>query len=397
MKLFYNKNWLFLLTLYLFIFTTINREFLLFGQDLRVIIIMFSLLLIFLKIKSWGCLLKGIRMIELSFFLLYIFMAISNIGYFYIDFAIDVEVFKNLVILHLNNLLIIILCFLYKGSLERKKVYLYIKCSVFILLISMLILYFGGNLSVFIGENIKVMSVGVFHYNLFGENFRVAGFAQDPNYATIFLVIGLFCCFADKIKFNFINIIYILLCLFGIAISWSKTTILAVVITSIITGIIYLLKSKYDFKKINFKIFWWLIPSGIFFLFLIFPIENLNINSQTLSTRFYMWGYARKLFEQSMLFGSGIGSFRVFFNHTGNWLVQAHNTYWQVLSEIGIFGMISCILIFFNNLNLGNNKHKILILIMLIWAMLFEMLYLQVFVLVFYILLLVNVGEEYEK
>ncbi len=387
MKYYAINNKLFNVFIFLFIFTSINREFLLFGIDLRYILVP---LMILLLIKVFTIKKISVTKLDISFFLLYVLMAISLIAYQYNGLNISSDVLKNLIFLHILNFIAFFIMFLNKNLLSKKKIYNYVIISSLILIGSMLILYFGGSLGIFMDTtyNGLVDSSIIEHTNFFGQNFRVAGFAQDANYATIFCVIALFCSMEIINKFK--KYIFIFLCLFAIAISWSKTIVVALLFLPFIY-IIYRLKYKKNSNSNRFNVMCFIIVLTIFFI-TILPIETLDLNLQTLTTRFKMWESARYLFYDNMLLGGGLGSFRFYFEQTGNWLVQSHNTYWQTLSETGILGLTTLLSIIYFNLKVASKKHFMLICVISIWALTYELLYLQIFIIIYY--LFVNLREE---
>lgn len=80
----------------------------------------------------------------------------------------------------------------------------------------------------------------------------------------------------------------------------------------------------------------------------------------------------------------------------GRWYVQCHNTYWQILSELGIIG----ILLFANvqyYLLKRNEKHNLnyfLLLVYMIWAITFETIAMQFTITIIYLLQLADKEEK---
>ena len=116
----------------------------------------------------------------------------------------------------------------------------------------------------------------------------------------------------------------------------------------------------------------------------------------TLTTRFAMWEGAQELFIKSPLIGSGITSFRTFFEIShSNWYVQCHSTFWQVLSETGLIGLF-----FYSNtlINALDKKEKLtsyfLVIVFIIWSMTYETIALPLSTFALYIFELENEKEK---
>ena len=179
-----------------------------------------------------------------------------------------------------------------------------------------------------------------------------------------------------------------------IGLSFSKSIIVASLIC--ILYVIFIKKTKIKTK--NIKI---INRSFIFILLLIefiipFIQEYLNFLPNTLTTRFEMWKYAKELFVKNPIIGNGLTSFRSYFA-ISHWYVQVHSTYWQVISETGLIGIIAYINVVVKALDKSakNNTYDyFLILVFLIWIMTCESIALQFSICILYML---NSKEKIKK
>lgn len=385
--------------IFLFVFLSINREFTPFGVDLRFFLPLIFLTLIVRKIKQEKLItiLSNITYIDISIFIFYALIFLCNFSWVFNDLQINYLDFANLMILHLNNFFFILICFLYKEDISFQDVNLYFMFSLVILAISMVLIFFDIPLYGLISNDFSGVFYGGENINGFGLPFRIAGFAQDPNYASCFFVIGLILLWFNS-KINIYKRLILSLCFsFCIFVSWSKTMIIALVFG---VSVFFILNKSHKYKinifsrKIDLD--YLLLCGGLIFLFIFMafiPFEKISANSISMSTRYFMWDNAQKLFGLNPIIGNGISSFRSYFYHTNQWYVHCHSSYLQILSEMGILGAISFGVLVFNSYKQGNNETKLILLIFLIWSLTYENIYLQIFVIVFYL----NVISKKEK
>ena len=100
----------------------------------------------------------------------------------------------------------------------------------------------GYSLSQISGSNTRSMvqasEKAAEHKNIYGGNFRIAGYAEDPNYASLFLVLGIITSIQVKWR-KFIKIFLTIIFSIAFGFSCSKTILL-----SFFIGLIYLFKNK---------------------------------------------------------------------------------------------------------------------------------------------------------
>ena len=368
--------------LFLFIFNMINREF---GPliDIRYIILALGIICIFHSIlkrtktsdkKTFG-----------SIILFYSIIAISNISYFNNSLLeVGESDFANLVLLNIFNFINILALYLNSKLITPKIVIKYLKISVIFLTISIIWVALGQVLPF---TTYSGLACGDGHTNLFQTGCRYAGYGVDPNYVTMIMVVFITLLLKFEKKFS-TKLIYIILSLGLIAISFSKTILLTFIPIFIIT--FFLKKFKNDKKTINNLIF--LTIMFLIFLPLVLKIIRPFDNLPTMNYRYMMWDAATDLFWKNPVIGNGIGSFRSYFFLTSNWFIQAHSTTMQILSEHGIMALIIFISIFIRILKKQNLHVSFLLLIYLAWATTYETLYLSFFA--FFIAMIPNIGGE---
>ena len=367
------------LFLFLFIFTTFNRTFRLIGFDPRYIGMVLAVVLIAVKlIENKGKI--SISHADLCIILFFIAMFLSLIQWNYnkIFRSNDSELI-NLVILYAYNFLAFCVFTAYRQEIESPKVCQYIIVSGTVLIISIVLVYLGIDIpKMFIDKSARVGTIGTVdgeHHNLFGQPVRVAGFAEDANYATLFCVI--FIVYAImSIKSKIKRIILITAGMIGISLSFSRTILLGVIIAGFLLIISRLLKSRANHIEI-------IIFVCIFLAAFMMPYLHLSVGMHTIATRLKLWQKASWLFSQSPLFGAGMGAFRYYNNsfYSIGWMVQCHSTYWQILSECGVIGAILFSLAVCRLLNQAKNGYYLfLLLIYIVFAFTFETLYFQFFV-----------------
>lgn len=374
---------------FLFIFTMINKEFLLFGLDLRFILLPLGVILIILSLSN-----KNIKKEEyddklgklLIVFYLYVF--VSNVSWLWNGLEMNNGKFTNEIILLINIFISVMVFFKYKRKVNQNQLNKFILISAIVLLISMILVSCGLPLSKISGsKDVPYVYVASEkapdHKNLFGGAFRPAGYASDPNYATLLFVIA--CVATLKLKIRKIyKVIFMFLFITGIGLACSKTILIAIIFSLIISVINKYIKPNNKIKRL----FNLLFIIGII-LANIFVIKVPNVKQympSTITTRLNMWNNASELFIKNPIIGSGITSFRSYFA-TNHWYVQCHSTYWQILSELGLIGIVLFAIIAYKALknNENNRLNYCMILIYLIYAITCETIALQFIIYILYI------------
>ena len=383
---------LFPLYTFIFIFSTVNREFLFFGIDLRFILFAFSLLLIALsfmpsekeKSKTLNKSNDSTYKVILIFF---IWCLLSNISWLWSNHIMLPSQWINQNILLMNNLLVLFICHKYRHYINAEYVRRCMIFSCIVLVISFLLTLSGFRLDEISGSDIRSMSVSTSatdNNNIYGGDFRLAGYAEDANYASILLVLGIIAVLQIKKNRLFTKIALTTVFLIALGFSCSRT-----VFVSIAAGVVYV--AVYNFLKKDHikKIANTTIIILLFILSVVFLHLKVLSSMDTMATRYHFWNISEQTFMQSPIIGSGIGSARSAINeyNNGSWYVQPHSNYWQIAVETGAIGIILFIVLSskcLNNKN-ANNFDRFMIFVMILFGFTFEIIQLQMFVYVMYI------------
>lgn len=319
------------ITFFLFIFDVFNRTFIMF-IDTRYILFFLYIMLFFIKLLQ---LLKykhiNIFGTRKSIFLILVFFSlifISNLMWFVNPYKPNLEILFNAVILYIFYIFSFFIFILYWPYIKIKNISKYVLFSGIILWLSMFIELLGFKLP-FCIESYK----GVAEISFFG--IRVGGYAQDPNYASLLMLIWFFILNFLGIK-GIKKLIVFILSIIGFLMSFSKTLILAY----------FFLFTLYIAKKLRL-----LVAYITFILFLSFFIgyyfyELLNTLS-TMSQRFSFWKAALSDVFSSPFFGHGITSVRSHFEYIGGWYVQPHNSFVAMIYDNGIIALFIYLIIYY--------------------------------------------------
>lgn len=387
MKSFSLVKTIFNVYLFLFIFTMTNKEFLFFGYDLRYLLVIIAFLLLLLRFTltkdrnkyNFDSSIKKI-------IIFYGYTLFSTIFWLFNSLKMyDKHLFKNEIILVCNVFLAFVIFDMYKRYINEKILSRYLIFSVLVLSASILLVKAGFSLEQISGNPEEVYIYGhkdvvSSHINAFGGYERIGGYASDPNYATLLLLIGMF--FALKnIKKKEYNIIFILLMVISIGLSFSKTIMIGLVLSIFVMLLKKVLKNN---EALNF-----LIIVSILLLCFVSPFIRLfyDILDKTLTTRLHMWQSAFELFKRNIVFGNGLTSFRSYFAANGGWYVHSHSTYWQVLCELGLVGFVLYVYNLYKSMNsIRDNYLFIIFFIYIIWIITCESIALQFNVFVLYLM-----------
>lgn len=379
--------------LLLFIFSMVNREFLPFGIDLRMIELPLGFLIICINLISSKLVIKIDKedSIGNSLIFFYIITMLLTISWLWNGLKVNEQKLINEMILLSNVFICCIVVYFNKKTLNFEFINKTVIVSCVVLSVSMILVDRGVPFEKIMGASdaasIYNSSELISNKNLYGESFRSAGYASDPNYATMLLLIGVITTIKSKEIKKIIKIVLNIFFLLCIGLSFSRT----IVLTSIVLGLYIWLIKKINISDSKIKILSKSLLVIVVLVEIIIPFiaDFLNFLPMTLTTRFEMWKNAGKLFLQSPIIGNGLTSFRSYFaiNH---WYVQAHSTYWQILSELGIVGLVLYIRILFNSIDKSiNNKYNyFLTLVFIIWIMTCETIALQFSIFILYILTL---------
>lgn len=374
-----------LLKIYIFIFilTMFNRELIPLGIDIRYVQVILSLIIIgyevykTIVIKNTELKFKKLILYILTF---YLYIVLVNIRWFFNGLKINFTDFINMIILSISNLLTIIVFYLNRKKIDKKYVVRCIMISGIILIISMILVWCGSSLNSIMGGDYQGYYAGGDNTNFIGQEIRVAGYAQDPNYASFFMII------IGATAFIFVNnrkikITMILLSLIGLILSASKTITIAAILTVLIL-LIFKNICRYSEKISNILLNLMVILMSVlpYLIIKIMVIFNYSFSMDTMSTRMSMWVKAIELFDKNPIFGNGITSFRSLYESLPyGWYVHSHSTIFQLFSETGIVGVGLFILIIITILKKSNIYVRYLTIVFLFFCLTTELLHLTVF------------------
>ncbi len=395
---------------FLFIFTMFNREFVPFGIDLRYIMLLVAMILMFyftimhykkfyqmLKNRQWMTIkentinyLSETKYLPLLLGLFYVGMFISTLMWLGNGLSLNTGDFKSSIILNSMNLISIIVFLAFKNKIKVKNVIISIVVAQLVLFISMLLIWKGFHLTEIMGGDYSGLYSGPENHNFLGHEFRLAGYAQDPNYTSFFMVIsGL--TVLTFVKNKIIKYGVLGTSLFGFLLSASRTVTLGVISGIFFVLLWNILKKKYP-KLVNLYI---IICISIFSVIPYVMIKLSHIiaiktNLVSMSNRFIMWENAAMLFEKSPIIGNGLTSFRSFYEMNGGWYVQSHSTIFQLMSEQGVLGLILFVLIFIFLMREEGNYKQYLCFVFLVFSLTSELVYLSIFPFVVCLLPIIN-------
>lgn len=368
----------------LFILTTFDKELLFLGFDPRYLLVLFALLLLLFfpiteaKYNGSSQMRNStkVRMGDIALF--YGAVIVSNVAWLWNGIPFSLEEFGRVAVLNLNNLMMVAICCLYRHYLNRDFLVRFGMGSLILLVFSAFYVFLGNTIPTsLMSEDARQEFVDT---SIFGFETRASGFGEDPNYTSAMCLFGLVLPALidkhDKVS----TLPYYAICLVGYAVSGSKT-MLAGAILAIAIFVIYK----------TFSHAWKIISVIIVIMLFMLPffMKEFEVFSDlyTMSTRYQLWELAKLMFLASPIIGMGLASFRFVYSMTlgagGHLFIQSHSTFWQVVSEHGIIGCFLLMLIFINRLRSAQSFPEIYaVVILLIYAVDFEVVYLQFFPLV---------------
>ena len=331
--------------------------------------------------------------------LFFLWSLISNVSWMWNELDIQPEELINQNILLLNNLVAV---FAYRASrnlISRKTILWQIIFSCLVLVLSFVLTGSGLKLEDISGSKVRSMSIGtrtVEQRNLYGGNYRIAGYAEDANYASIILATGILAVIQLKrlAKVWKAGLIAIFAAALGFA--CSKTILISLALGLVLYIIMKLVGAKkWTKNRLNNVFMAALIALAVFL-----PKTGALKSLPTISTRYRLWSIAEETFERSPVIGNGVGSARSAINmkYHHDWYVQPHSTYWQILAEFGLMGIVLFAVLGSKSLN--NSKlspvNHFAIMMLLIFGLMCETIQLQIFVVIMYVLPLLDLRKEEE-
>lgn len=315
----------------------INREYSPFGMDLRIPCFLLGGILFFLGSKDVICKKQKLSITTMDIYIIAFFSLalLSNLMWFFNGLTVHEREFIVIFVSYGFNFLAYLVFRLHQECITLKKFNRVILFSTLVLLFSMLMAFYGVDISTYLMSGCKGF-VEDLAPNFIGGIYRYGGYAEDPNYASLFFVFAfvtyIYCQKKEQKRYN---IIYITLFIFGFLLSASKTTLIA-----IIPAIFMMLLKNSKFTKL-IKTMW--MPFVIFvpIIFIAFHFNfNLFHSNVSMTQRFQMWEFALDLWKQSPIIGNGFTAFRSYAVTVNWWYVQCHSTIFQMLAETGFVSLL---------------------------------------------------------
>ncbi|MEA5000870.1 MAG: O-antigen ligase family protein [Endomicrobiaceae bacterium] len=177
------------------------------------------------------------------------------------------------------------------------------------------------------------------HGFFYGDNFYEA-VALNINVIAGFLILVYPLMFIF-IKDNKNLKVYISVAVFILLAIFLTRSRIAVFVSIIITCVSLLEYKKQKYVKVLIFLLSFLLLAGVIY------ISILKSGFNSLSERLIWWKTAYLIFKENILFGAGLGNYSVLFKFFRTELVlntlYAHNLFMQLLSDTGIFGLLSFI------------------------------------------------------
>lgn len=366
---------------WIFIFTTVNREFLLFGFDLRYALVTLAvILLVFypsnnrhsVRKKKRESVSASIRQL----FWFYAIIAISNISWLWNGLPLNDEQFLNIVILNINNLFALVVVVLYRSMLDIRQCLNAVILSGVVLVGSVIYVYSGFTIpEMFMSSDSRQYSIGAGFENLFGQAIRVSGFGEDANFTSLACILC-FVCSLYKARGAILPIVFFGgLFFFGIALSFSRTMLLGMLVAVVATIAFLFLKRIWSIFSVV------IVLTFAVTALLLLPNLALFGDMTTMDIRYSMWQSASELFLDNPVIGAGTSSVRSQLFLSRGIYGQCHSTWWQVVSEQGLIGIICFMLVWIKAFREARSGFLVLALVTtLVGSINFEIVYLQIFI-----------------
>lgn len=259
--------------------------------------------------------------------LLAFLVVFSNVKLIGSPLPIDWQVYKNAVVLYFFNFLTIVSFSLVAKRLTKRDFYLFVNISAIFLLLSILASLAGIDIHGIFGRRVRVGDPEDIYSPL---GFRVAGYAEDVNYASLCMIIWFYVLVHFKEKKIIIGKkLSKLLAVFGYLVAFSKTIFLAIIYW-VGFEISRLIRLRRVYILMTF------VLSG----FLGFIAYNVLSSIGTMRIRFIMWRAAFQSIEDNPILGLGITGVRANFKASGGWYVQPHNNFIAIAADHGLIALV---------------------------------------------------------
>lgn len=327
-------RWIFAVFLFVLILTSFNRELLFFGLDARILpaalascAIVCAILNAFTAGRSdYRLRMRGSNRWLVIYFILAI---LCNVAWLNSPHVMVESIFRTVLTANALNLVFVIAIGLNKKHLNWKLLAPIILVSGGVLFASMFAAFAGVDLRDFSSAYPGGASDGISR-TVFNE-YRFAGYAQDPNFASLFMVIWGAVAVHDWRRTG--KLAYLLvapLAVFGYLISFSKS-----ILVMIVVAVIIVLMGRSVLGALAKEL---LLLGAFVGPLVVGALGTDRLGIETLSLRFAMWSNALELVPDHLAFGNGLTAARSA-NLPLDWYVQNHSTVTQTTVELGIVGL----------------------------------------------------------
>lgn len=327
------EKWLFWGFASLFIIALFNRELTPFGVDLRFIVLAIggalgvaNVVNLFGDKKSWRQAISGADKLVLAFMIVSLLV---NVAWLWNGLSMHQQPFMAVLSACAYHLIVYLLMVINRRYISWRAISCLLLVSGLILLISMLISYAGLDLKMF-GSSYPGGYIDRLSSSLISP-MRYGGYAQDPNYASLFMVIWAATAVYSYVKTRHIwQLLVVPLALFGLLLSASKAILLVLPLAALMAFV--------RPNKVSASLKYGLLVGG-FLLTIVAALLNLRVDGvQTLNTRISLWHAATPALEASPIIGNGLTAARSAAAET-KWYVQSHSSVIQILLDMGILGL----------------------------------------------------------
>lgn len=372
------KVWFDLFSL-LFLVGMFNRELNLFGFDFRLYVVSVGALLFVVNLILFAIDKKRLHFLNLPDKRVLFFLILSiavNIMWLFNGLKMRPGPFFVVFSACCYNLGVFLLFNINKHLIQWKKISLMIIFAGCILISSIVVSYLGIDLRQYGSQYVggyQDISAG------FISKLRYGGYAQDPNYASLFMVIWLAVAIYGLVQsrkgwLRWVYLAVVPLAIFGFLASSSKS-ILAI---TPLAMIIVLINNKYV-KIANFGKSIILLSMFLITLLVAFEIIKPQTSSFTILGRMALWKTAVTQVKVSPIIGSGLTSARSATEKI-NWYIHPHSSIIQILVDMGILGVVLIFLVFKRNLTFNNRLLVFLTIIFMSHFATYETIYQAYFV-----------------
>lgn len=380
------NQWTYSTVMILFMFNMINREFKLLGiVDLRVLTLLLITGNVFFNYKKTLHSIKTVSGFNKKVCYFYLSVLLSSmVSIVFKKEGLEIKNFLSLIFLYIYGFAVYFYLSVNKKHFKVNVLIMTVVISILTLVLSMYWAYSERNLYNHWSSIIGLIT-NERTRNLIGGNFRLAGYAEDANYASYSLIVGtIMVLFLIKSRYKYI---FVAFCTVAYVFTASKTLLVGSIVVCIIYFSEKLIIDRKDFdfsfKYYKFKRYLviTLLSASIIISFILYmtKFELTHIVGSSMGLRFEMWKSAFRLFTYNPVFGGGLGAARHYFAVNGGWVVQTHNTILQIASENGIISLVIFISLMISVTNSRNKMVSLIGGIFCFFCLSYELIYLSFF------------------